>query len=182
MLSMMDFDTGNGLLSFKDKICSFDLESDENGDIFAIAAIYQDQVFQRKGPFNIKQVLKEFDDFARDADFLLGHNIINHDMPLCYAITPGLAIHKKSLIDTLYLSPLAFPENPYHRLVKNYKLLRDSLNDPLADAKQAISLFEDQWQVLQQQHAESGLLSFYHYAFSDHSKYKGLQDILLAMG
>jgi hypothetical protein len=36
---MMDFDTGNGLLSFKDKICSFDLESDENGDIFAIAAI-----------------------------------------------------------------------------------------------------------------------------------------------
>ena len=35
---------------------------------------------------------------------------------------------KKPAIDTLYLSPLAFPENPYHRLVKDYQIVRDSIN------------------------------------------------------
>ena len=168
--------------NFKDKICSFDLESDEHGDIFAIGAVYKDRVFHRKGPFEIQQVLKDLDVFAQEADFLLGHNIIEHDMPLCYALDPTLALHNKPLIDTLFLSPLAFPENPYHRLVKNYKLLRDSLNDPLADAKQALSLFHDQWLALQEQHAEAGLLSFYVYTFSENNKFKGLQDVLLLMG
>jgi len=168
--------------NFKDKICSFDLESDEHGDIFAIAAIYQDQIFHRKGPFDIQQVLKDLDVFSQKADFLLGHNIIEHDMPLCYALNSQLTLHNKPLIDTLYLSPLAFPENPYHRLVKNYKLLRDSLNDPLVDAKLALSLFQDQWIALQEQNAGSGLLSFYYYAFSEHSKYEGLQKVLLIMG
>jgi ATP-dependent DNA helicase RecQ len=63
----------------------------------------------------------------------------------------------KPVIDTLFLSPLAFPENPYHRLVKNYKLLRDSLNDPLADAKLALSLFLDLWLALKEQQAELDL-------------------------
>ena len=31
------------------------------------------------------------------------------------AIAPGLALHHKPVIDTLYLSPLAFPENPCSR-------------------------------------------------------------------
>jgi len=168
--------------NFQKKICSFDLESDENGDIFAFGAVFQSQVFQRKAPFNIRQVLNEFDDFAKNAGFLLGHNIIGHDLPLCSALNPQLAFLNKPVIDTLFLSPLAFPENPYHRLVKNYKLLRDSLSDPLADAKLALSLFQDQWLALQEQHAESGLLSFYHYAFSENARFSGLQESLLAMG
>ncbi|SHN93399.1 hypothetical protein BHECKSOX_190 [Bathymodiolus heckerae thiotrophic gill symbiont] len=44
-------------VNFQNKICSFDLESDENGDIFAIGAVFQEQVFQRKAPFNIRQVV-----------------------------------------------------------------------------------------------------------------------------
>ena len=78
--------------------------------------------------------------------------------------------------------PLAFPENPYHRLVKNYKLVRDSLNDPLADARLADCLFQDQWIALQEQHADCGVLSFYHYAFSDNPQFAGLQQALAAMG
>ena len=103
-------------------------------------------------------------------------------MPVCQAINPNLVLFDKPVIDTLYFSPLAFPENPYHRLVKDYKLVRDSLNDPLADAKLALTLFEDQWTAFQQQHAETGLLSFYHFAFSDNPTYTGLQLALLAMG
>ena len=44
----------------------------------------------------------------------------------------------------LVLSPLAFPRNPYHRLVKDYKLVRESLNDPVADARLAARLFVDE--------------------------------------
>jgi len=167
---------------FQNRICSFDLESDENGDIFAIGAVFRNQTFQRKAPFNIRQVLSEFDDFAKHSEFLLGHNIIGHDIPLCSALNSQLGFLDKPVIDTLFLSPLAFPENPYHRLVKNYKLLRDSLNDPLADSKLALSLFQDQWQALQEQNTESGLLSFYHYAFSENEQLKGLQEVLLSMG
>ncbi|RLA24427.1 MAG: RecQ family ATP-dependent DNA helicase, partial [Gammaproteobacteria bacterium] len=164
------------------KICSLDLESNESGDIFAIAAIYQEQTFLRQAPFNIQQVLKELDHFCQEAEFLLGHNIIVHDLPLCHALNPLLALLTKPVIDTLFLSPLAFPENPYHRLVKNYKLVSDSLNDPLADAKLAMSLFADQWEALQTQQTEAQLLSFYHYTFSDNPRFTGLQQVLLAMG
>ncbi len=168
--------------NFQKNICSLDLETDENGAIYAIAAVFKDQVFQRNAPFNIKQVLKEFDTFAEPAQFLLGHNIILHDLPVCHAIKPQLAMFDKPVIDTLFLSPLAFPENPYHRLVKNYKLLRDSLNDPLADAKLALSLFQDQWLALKEQQAELALLSFYHYAFSENPRFAGIQQALFEMG
>lgn len=169
-------------INFQHKICSLDLESNENGEIFAIGAVYQDQSFLRQAPFNVQQVLIELDTFAKDAEFLLGHNIILHDLPLCQALNPQLAMFNKPVIDTLFLSPLAFPENPYHRLVKDYKLLRDSLNDPLADARLAMSLFQDQWQTLQEQQAEAQLLTFYHFIFSDNPHFNGLQQALLAMG
>ena len=49
-------------------------------------------------------------------------------------------------IDTLYLSPLAFPENPYHHLVKQYQepaLARVQVNDPLLDAELVLELLAD---------------------------------------
>lgn len=48
--------------------------------------------------------------------------------------TPNLKLLHLPVIDTLFLSPICFPENPYHRLVKNYKLVSESLNDPVSDA------------------------------------------------
>ena len=131
--------------------CSLDLETNENGEIFAMGAVFKDKTFQRKAPFDIRRALAELDDFASDAVYLLGHNILRHDLPICRAIAPDLKFLNKPVVDTLFLSPLAFPENPYHRLVKDYKLVRDSLNDPLADARLAISLFQDQWVALQEQ-------------------------------
>jgi len=46
------------------------------------------------------------------------------------------------------LSPICFPENPYHRLVKDYKLVSESVNDPVADARQAAALFSDEFRSL----------------------------------
>src|SRR5690606_9858202 len=39
---------------------------------------------------------------------------------------------------------LAFPQNPCHRLIKDYKLVKDSLNSPLADCRLSLELFNDQ--------------------------------------
>ena len=128
---------------FQNSRCSLDLETNENGDIFAIGAAFKDITFQRKTPFNSQQILAEFDDFAKDATYLLGHNILEHDLPVCRGHSSQLNFLNKSVIDTLLLSLLAFPENPYHRLVKDYKLVHDSLNDPLEDARLTVSLFHD---------------------------------------
>ena len=163
--------------------CSLDLETNENGEIFAIGAVFKDKTFQRKAaPFDVRKALAELDEFAGDADYLLGHNLLRHDLPVCRAIAPHLKFLNKPVVDTLFLSPLAFPENPYHRLVKDYKLVRDSLNDPLADARLAMSLFQDQWDALQEQQQQFGILSFYHYAFSGDQQFSGLQHALIAMG
>ena len=80
------------------------------------------------------------------AEFVLGHNLLGHDFPVLQSAYPRLEILKKPVIDTLYLSPLAFPQNPYHRLVKDYKLVRSSVSNPVADARLAASVFRDQWE------------------------------------
>lgn len=68
--------------------CSLDLETNKNGEIFAIGAVFKDKTFQRKAPFDVRKVLAELDDFAGDAVYLLGHNILRHDLPICRAIAP----------------------------------------------------------------------------------------------
>jgi ATP-dependent DNA helicase RecQ len=87
------------------------------------------------------------DELARGAAFLLGHNIARHDLPVLRTRYPELRLHELPVVDTLELSPLAFPQNPYHRLLKDYKLVRDSRNDPLQDAKLAYTLWRDEVQA-----------------------------------
>lgn len=98
-----------------------------------------------------RNVLRELDVFARDARFVLGHNILNHDIPRLQHIAPSLQFCNKPRIDTLFLSPLAYPANPYHRLIKNYHIVRDSINDPVQDAMLAGKVFTEQWEALVQQ-------------------------------
>lgn len=74
--------------------------------------------------------------------FLCGHNIVHHDAK--YIRQQMRAAGITDLIDTLYLSPLLFPDKPYHALLKDDKLLTDSLNNPLNDAIKAMELFYDE--------------------------------------
>ena len=74
-----------------------------------------------------------------------GHNIIDFDLR---HISFG---DKHRYIDTLYLSPLLFPQKPYHRLVKDDKLRTDELNNPVNDARKARDLYYDEmsaWSAL----------------------------------
>lgn len=80
----------------------------------------------------------DFYKFISSCDTLCGHNIINHDLKY-------LKIdHPYNIIDTLPLSALLFPRNPYHKLVKDDKLQVDELNNPLNDAIRCKDLFYDE--------------------------------------
>jgi len=163
-----------------------DLETD-GSKLYHIGAVFSGQTFERKGRFDLQTALKELDNFASDAEYILGHNILGHDLPVLEALSPNLRLLHKPVVDTLYLSPLAFPENPYHRLVKDYKLVRDSINDPVADARLAASVLFDQWESFTSIGTiEGDLLSFYRYCFAEDTnstlRSNGLNDVFAALG
>lgn len=105
---------------------------------------------------NLPEVLARLDALSDGAAFILGHNILEHDLPLLRQVQPSLRLLAGHLpaIDTLTLSPLAFPQNPYHRLIKDYKLIRSSLNSPLSDCHATVTLFQDQKQAFSQLNAQ----------------------------
>ncbi|MDE7478732.1 MAG: RecQ family ATP-dependent DNA helicase, partial [Lachnospiraceae bacterium] len=74
--------------------------------------------------------------------FLCGHNIVRHDAKYIRQEMTDAGI--TNLIDTLYLSPLLFPNKPYHALLKDDKLQSDALNNPLNDTIKAMELFYDE--------------------------------------
>ncbi len=92
----------------------------------------------------IAAALARIDTLTEGAAFVVGHNVVRHDLPTLARLHPGLLLNRLPVIDTLELSPLAFPANPYHSLVKDYKLVRDSRSDPLKDAQLSFRLWADQ--------------------------------------
>lgn len=79
-------------------------------------------------------------DFINSIDFVCGHNIIHHDAKYLFDVERQNCL----LVDTLYMSPLLFPERPYHKLVKDDKLMSDQINNPVNDCEKAkILLFDE---------------------------------------
>ena len=108
--------------------------------------------------------LAKLDRFAQDAEFLLGHNLIDFDLPLLKAASPSLRLLRLPAVDTLRLNPLAFPRNPYHHLVKHYQdgqLKRGRVNDPELDARLALEVFDNQQKELRG--APTDLLTAWHW-------------------
>ncbi len=120
----------------------FDLEVGmEDSKIHDIGAIRHD------GAIFHKASKKDFLSFIKNIDFLCGHNIINHDVKYLF----GEGNCRWQLVDTLYLSPLLFPESPYHKLVKDDKLIVDQINNPVNDSQKAKDLLLDEiacWNAL----------------------------------
>ena len=145
-------------------LLSIDLEGKES--IGAIGAIRTDHsssyVWQGKGK-GMPAALAALDEFADGASYLVGHNIIEHDLKLLARHAPDLKLLSVPAIDTLYLSPLAFPENPYHHLVKQYQepaLARVQINDPFLDAELTLELLADIVDALESK--DSDLLLAWH--------------------
>lgn len=115
------------------KICFIDTEvSETDNKAYDFGAINENGEKLHTGSIH------EFHSFIESSDYLCGHNIINHDSK--YIEVP----EKIKYIDTLYISPVLFPNKPYHALLKDDKLQTDELNNPLNDAQKSMELFYDE--------------------------------------
>lgn len=119
------------------KIVFIDIETDYQGKI-----IMDTGACLSDGRHYHGAALDRFVQFIREADFVCGHNILNHDLKVLQR--GGVTIPPENAIDTLPWSPLLFPQKPYHALVKDDKLQTDAVNNPLNDAQKARDLFHDE--------------------------------------
>lgn len=99
-------------------IAYIDLEVSTKGRILDIGAI------KWNGEKFHSSKTGEFIRFISDCEYLCGHNIISHDIRYLKPFFRKDYV----LIDTLHLSPILFPEQPYHKLLKDDKILSDELN------------------------------------------------------
>lgn len=100
------------------------------------------------GQYLHESSLQAFQSFLAETDYLCGHNVIHFDLVYLNEVMSFAMLNLDRLetktIDTLYLSPLLFPQRPYHALSKDDKLQSEELNNPLNDAKKAQELFYDE--------------------------------------
>lgn len=151
----MDLTAGQSVTPLRDELDALlrralrlDLEVSHQGKLLKLGALLGDSTLTYSASHSGPGFLDELNRLAEGAACLLGHNLLRHDLPILRESAPGLALHRLPVIDSLALSPICFPENPYHRLVKDYKLVRESVNDPVADARQAGVLFRDEFRAL----------------------------------
>lgn len=116
----------------------------------------------------------EFQAFIANTEYLCGHNIINHDSK--YIQLPAGV----QLIDTLYLSPLIFPDKPYHSLPKDEKLRSEELNNPVDDSIKAMNLFYDEVNAFQE--LDYGLKVIYYILLKDNQYFSGFFSYINALG
>ncbi len=136
---------GDSVLSISDNARRYsivDIEVGVNDDkIHDIGALrYDGATFHKNSKENLFQFLK-------DTVYLCGHNLLHHDAKYLFA---DRKCHWQ-LVDTLYLSPLLFPERPYHKLLKDDKLQSDDVNNPVNDCEKAKDLLQDEiarWDAL----------------------------------
>ncbi len=134
---------------------SIDLEvAKASNRIHAFAGVRSDTgrcITRSSGDRDPEPGLAELDELSEGAEFVLGHNLIKFDLPRLREERPSLHLLQLPVIDTLWISPLAFPKHPYHRLVKHYKdgqLNREKPNDPELDARLTLKVFADQQKQL----------------------------------
>lgn len=99
---------------------------------------------------SLASALEQLDRLADGAELLVGHNLIEFDAKHLSAANPQLKLLKLPRLDTLWLSPLAFPRNPYHSLVKHYqdgRLEHASRNDPELDARLTLDVLADEFEA-----------------------------------
>ncbi|MDA3798918.1 MAG: RecQ family ATP-dependent DNA helicase [Kiritimatiellae bacterium] len=120
-------------------IVFFDTEiGTDNKKVFDIGCIKHD------GSIFHSNCFTDFVTFLQGAEYVCGHNIIHHDIKYLHQTHCSEFLRDLKIIDTLYLSPLLFPNRPYHKLVKDDKLQTDDINNPVNDSLKAKDLFCDE--------------------------------------
>ena len=137
--------------TFQTGCCSLDLETNENGEIFAIGAVFNDKTFQRKAPFNVRKTLAEFDDFAGDYDDDLENinmsNVISLDEVLERRTSVRLNRERIITLDDL-IKQLEFYEKIDQRLAlqnKNSRAMRRAKSYEKFTAEDIINMAHDEY-------------------------------------
>jgi len=78
--------------------------------------------------------------FLNGIHYVCGHNIVHHDAKYLFGEEKNYWV----IVDTLYVSPLLFPERPYHKLLKDDKLVSEQMNNPVNDCEKAMDLLMDE--------------------------------------
>ena len=86
---------------------------------------------------NLARTLARLDELAEGAEFLLGHNLIDFDLPHLRAADPGLLLLDLPVVDTFRLNPLAFPPRPLPPLGQALpgRLVRRLRDRPCGDSR-----------------------------------------------
>lgn len=119
----------------------FDLETTRDGQrLLAVGGRYgQGELHEPK--------LDKLLPWLQEAKTLVGHNIVEHDVPFLRKRLGEKALEGKVLVDTLCWSALLFADHPYHKLIKGYDLVPEhegELSNPLSDSKLCRKLLEEQ--------------------------------------
>ncbi len=131
-----------------------DLETDLKGEVISKAGMCMESLnggmawsWEKAQP---KRWLEErLGGALLEAAAIAGHNVWRHDLRVLAKQFPGMALlGKLPVVDTLELSPLCFPKNPYHALEKDYQPTGREENDPLGDAVLARDLLRREVEVL----------------------------------
>lgn len=121
-----------------DTILYIDLETSQKGKINDVGALFNGEELHEKQ-------LCKLEIWIKQAKYICGHNIVAHDIPVLEKVLGKDTFDNKKIIDTLLWSPILFSENPYHSLVKGYKIVNDSeVNNPLSDCKLTKQLLIDE--------------------------------------
>lgn len=118
-------------------LCFIDTEVNKNKTIGDFGAYKVDKTYIHT------KVSFSFLAFISDSKYLVGHNIIHFDKIYLKPLLKNLSLSFK-YIDTLLLSPLLFPKKPYHKLLKDDKLMTSQANNPLLDCQKCADLFFDE--------------------------------------
>ena len=167
-----------GFDALVDSCVVVDLEI-EDGRIRDIGAIRGERELRLREPESSGQALDRLAEFARGARFVVGHNLVAHDRRFIEIHRPDAELLRLPIVDTLYLAPLAFPQRPYHKLVKDYKLAGER-SDPVADSRLALRVLRDCWRVLKESERDRrGLVSIYRSCFDDADAAGGMSPLRL---
>ncbi len=124
-------------------ILYLDIETSKKGEILDIGALLDIHEFHERN-------ITKLTDWIGRAEYICGHNIIAHDIPILKKSIGSAVFENKTIIDTLLWSPILFNNNPYHKLVKGYKIVNDSdYNNPLSDCKLTKQLLSDELNAFQ---------------------------------
>ena len=113
----------------------FDLECADAQTVFAMGAVFRSHTpLHARNAAAVRKDLPTLENWGNAAQFICGHNALAHDIPIIrnlgYRDLPD-----DKVLDTLYLSPLAFPKKPYHALIKDGKLTSEARNNPVQDSR-----------------------------------------------